>query len=235
MNKDSLGDRMKKNYEDRTRYFLPRRTYTLIRIDGKCFHSLTKQCNRPFDEELIKVMDYTALELCKNIMGCQLAYVQSDEISLLLTDFNNDQTQAWFDGNLQKIASVSASMATAYFNSMSNICDRVKKIAMFDSRVFTMSDAVEVENYFIWRQKDATRNSIQMVAQSLYSQKELQGVSTKDLQEKIFQKGINWNDYNAGFKRGRVALKRDLEYIVENPPIFTEDREYLKNLIPNIR
>ena len=233
--KDSLGDRMKKNYEDRTRYFLPRRTYTLIRIDGKCFHSLTKQCNRPFDEELIKVMDYTALELCKNIMGCQLAYVQSDEISLLLTDFNNDQTQAWFDGNLQKIASVSASMATAYFNSMSNICDRVKKIAMFDSRVFTMSDAVEVENYFIWRQKDATRNSIQMVAQSLYSQKELQGVSTKDLQEKIFQKGINWNDYNAGFKRGRVALKRDLEYIVENPPIFTEDREYLKNLIPNIR
>ena len=74
-----------------------------------------------------------------------------------------------------------------------------------------------------------------MVAQPLYSQKELQGVSTQDLQEKIFQKGINWNDYNAGFKRGRVALKRDLEYIVENPPIFTEDREYLKNLIPNIR
>ena len=233
--KDSLGNRMKNNYENRTRYYLPRRTYTIIRIDGKCFHSLTKKCNRPFDEDLIKLMNYTTFELCQNIMGCQFGYVQSDEISLLLTDFNNDQTEAWFDGNIQKITSVSASIATAYFNYKSNICDKINKLAMFDSRVFTISDNVEVENYFIWRQKDATRNSIQMVAQSLYSQKELQGVSTQNLQEKIFQKGINWNNYNAGFKRGRIIVKRDLGYEIENPPIFTENKEYLQDLIPNIR
>ena len=233
--KDSLGDRMKERYEDRTRYFLPRRTYTIIRLDGKAFHTFTKKFDRPYDKRITAWMDATALALCKQIQGTRFAYTQSDEISLLLTDFEGTETQAWFDGNIQKITSVSASMATAYFNYKSNVCDRINKLAMFDSRVFTISDKVEVENYFIWRQKDATRNSIQMVAQSLYSQKELQGVSTQNLQEKIFQKGINWNNYNAGFKRGRIIAKRDLGYEIENPPIFTENKEYLQDLIPNIR
>lgn len=233
--KDSLGDRMKKNYEDRTRYYLPRRTYTIIRVDGKAFHNLTKHCERPFDENLISHMNRTAEYMCENIMGSQFAYVQSDEISILVTDFNTDDTQAWFDGNLQKITSISSSLATCIFNQECEFNKKITKLALFDARAFTISDKVEVANYFIWRQKDATRNSVQMVAQSLYSHKELQHKSSSDLQEMIFEKGINWNDYNDGFKRGRVIIKGECGFKTVNPPIFTQDTEYLKRLIPTLR
>ena len=114
--KDSLGDRMKRNYEDRYRIYLTRRTPVIIRIDGKAFHSFTKGLNRPYDMVLKQSMWETAKDLCENIMGCQLAYIQSDEISLLLTDYRKLTTEAWFDYNLQKICSVSASMATRAFN-----------------------------------------------------------------------------------------------------------------------
>jgi len=116
MSKDSLGDRMKDDYENRTRYELPRRSYTLIRCDGKAFHSFTEGCKRPFDDRLIEAMNKTAVHLCSEITGTRLGYVQSDEISILLTDFESPKTQAWFDGNLQKIVSISASLATAAFN-----------------------------------------------------------------------------------------------------------------------
>jgi tRNA(His) 5'-end guanylyltransferase len=185
-------------------------------------------------------MDKTAIELCKNIQGAKLAYVQSDEISILMTDFDDVRTSAWFDGNIQKIVSVSASIATSAFNSThTSICSGVKHQANFDSRVFTIPERHEVMNYFIWRQKDAVRNSIQMVAQSLYSHKELQNKSTNDLQEMIFQKGINWNDYDDGLKRGRIAVKckyfkdevERTQWDIINPPIFTKDKEFLDNLI----
>jgi hypothetical protein len=165
--KDTLGDRMKEYYENRTKTYLPRRTYTLIRIDGKAFHTYTKGLNRPFDDQLMDDMDETAIYLCKNIQGAKLAFVQSDEISILLTDFDKLQTSAWFDGNIQKITSVSSSLATAKFNEL-----RPNKLALFDSRVFTIPSKVEVENYFIWRQQDTVRNSISSVAQSLYSSKD---------------------------------------------------------------
>ena len=110
--KDDLGDRQKKFYEDRTRYKLPRRTNTIIRLDGKSFHSLCKNFEKPFDKEFSDVMDNTALYLCQNIQGAVIAYVQSDEITILLTDYQKLTTDAWFDGNIQKIVSVSASMAT---------------------------------------------------------------------------------------------------------------------------
>ena len=109
--KDSLGDRMKEFYENRTRNFLPRRTYTIIRVDGKAFHSYTRGLIRPFDEKLVNDMDETACYMCKNIQGAKFAFVQSDEISILLTDFEGLTTDAWFDGNIQKMASVSASLA----------------------------------------------------------------------------------------------------------------------------
>ena len=114
--KDSLGDRMKRFYENITKYFLPRRTYTIIRIDGKAFHSLTQNFDKPFDYTFINQMDETAKYLCKNIQGAKFAFVQSDEISILMTDFDKINTSAWFDGNVQKIASISASMATSKFN-----------------------------------------------------------------------------------------------------------------------
>lgn len=109
----SLGDRMKKQYEDRSRIYLQRRTYTIIRIDGKAFHTYTQGLERPFDSKFCRDMDKTAEFLCRNIQGAQFAFVQSDEISILLTDFETIATEAWFDANLQKMCSVSASLATA--------------------------------------------------------------------------------------------------------------------------
>lgn len=247
---DALGDRMKANYEDRTRISLPRRSYTLIRIDGKAFHTYTRGMIRPFDDGLIDDMDVTAAYLCKNIMGAKFAFVQSDEISILLTDFEDIGTQSWFDSNLQKMCSVSSSQATRAFNEARlkrNGFDAMKW-AEFDSRVFQIPQKAEVENYFIWRQQDTTRNSISSVAQSLYSSKDLHGKNTDDQQDLIFQKGINWNDYAPKYKRGRMIVKETYEKAPEDDkgqtamrtrwvsievPIFTQDRNFLAERIPN--
>lgn len=269
MSGDSLGDRMKAQYENRTRYSLPRRTYTILRVDGKAFHSYTRDCERPFDTLLMEDMDFTAKAMCEQIQGAKLAYVQSDEISLVLTDFDTLQTDAWFDGSIQKMASISASIATAAFNAfrlhrllqraenprevdLSYGCPR----AMFDSRVFTIPDPEEVTNYLIWRQQDATTNSIQMVAQCHFPQSELQGKSVDQLQEMLWSAhGINWNDFPTRCKRGGVVVPRVTEktavfqdpatgetrtvegvqrraWEVETPPLFSRDRDWLRQFIP---
>jgi tRNA(His) 5'-end guanylyltransferase len=218
MSKDDLGDRIKANYEDRTRYFLPRRTYTIIRLDGKAFHTFTRGMDKPYDANLVNWMDIVAFELCQQIQGSVLAYTQSDEISILMTDFTGIKTDAWFDGNLQKIVSVAASIATAEFNRavlttnlplfISEDKGLTGKPAYFDARAFTIPDATEVGNYFIWRQRDAVRNSISMLAQSLYSHKELHGKSSTEQQELCFQKGKNWNDVSVRNKRGGFIIKK---------------------------
>ena len=226
---------MKEYYESRTKLLLPRRTYTLIRLDGKAFHTYTKGLETPFDDKLISDMDETAKYLCKNIQGAKFAFVQSDEISILLTDFDKLQTDAWFDGNIQKITSISASIATAKFNEL-----RPNKIAIFDSRVFTIPSNTEVENYFIWRQQDTVRNSISSVAQSLYSSKELHKVNVSDMQELCFKKGVNWNDFAKKKKRGRLIIKeyynkdeaKRSRWISIAPPTFTQERGELIRLIP---
>lgn len=226
---------MKANYEDRFRYLIPRRGFTIIRLDGVAFHTYTRGLKRPFDEIFIADMDNTAKYLCERIQGAKFAFVQSDEISILLTDFDRLTTDAWFDGNLQKMCSVSASMATAVFNQL-----RPGKLAYFDSRVFTLPYAEEVINYYIWRQQDCTRNSVTAVAQSLYSHKELMGKSNSDKQELIFQRGQNWNDYPARQKRGGAILQKiktvdgvDRHFwdIVE-APIFSQQREFFNLIFP---
>lgn len=264
--KDALGDRMKDFYESRTRVKLPRRTYTIIRIDGKAFHTYTRGLERPFDDGLIEDMNATTAYLCKNIQGAKFGYVQSDEISLVLTDFDKLGTHAWFDNNVQKMTSVAASMATSEFNRLRlmrfvdenrNIGATTRdikefKMAEFDARVFQIPFIDEVINYFIWRQQDAVRNSISSVAQSLYSSKELHGVKTDEMQEFIFKKGINWNDYSYRKKRGgligkvkTVIIKEQQgknEEVLENEfvrnkwqnietPTFTQDREFIKDLL----
>lgn len=257
MPKDSLGDRMKGHYEARTRVLLPRRTFVMIRVDGVCFHQYTRGCERPYDLGLMEDMDRTALALCRNIAGAQLAYVQSDEISVLLTDFGSTQTEAWFDNSLQKLVSVSASLATVHFNqARRERSPEQTKLACFDSRAFTIPDPVEVENYFVWRGQDATRNSISMTAQAHFAHERLQGKTANELQEMLWQeKGLNWNDTPGGFKRGRCVVKRsvvddvDFEdkrtgetrraegverrvWEVVVPPVFTQDRLWLQSHIP---
>lgn len=255
--RDDLGNRMKAQYEARSQTLLPRRTYTLIRIDGKTFHTYTRGLERPYDTALMEDMDATAQALCEELSGVALAYVQSDEISLLLTDFASEQTQAWFDGNVQKICSLSASIATAAFNlARYRRLGLTSKYACFDARAFTIPDPVEVENYFIWRQQDATRNSICMAARAHYSHKQVDGKSADVMQEMLWQKGVNWNDYPAGFKRGRVVVRRSRSesvtfthrqtgetkqteverfcWQIEEPPVFTRERQFLRALIPKL-
>ena len=235
--KDELGDRMKKNYENRTRILLPRRTYTIIRIDGKAFHTYTKGCVRPFDDDLIEDMNETACYLCKNIQGAKFAYVQSDEISILVTDFEKIGTDAWFDGNIQKIVSISSSLAASKFNQLRisrrcinnnniltpDVIDLIK-LADFDARTFTIPMDVEVENYFIWRQQDCVRNSISSVAQSLYSTEELKNKNGSVQQEMIHKKGKNWNDYPATQKRGRFISKVKVD--METPYVSKDKAQF---------
>ena len=217
--------RMKENYESRSKHFLTRRTPVIIRLDGKAFHTYTRGLDKPFDEGLIADMEETTKYLCENIQGVKIGYCQSDEISLFLTDYGEINTQAWFDYNLQKVVSISASMATAKFNELRllrlakfNEYDTARidvdalvenKLALFDSRAFSIP-LEEVPNYFLARQKDAVKNSISMLAQSLYSQTELHKKNQSDMQEMIFQKGQNWNDLDYRKKRG-CTIKKVLE------------------------
>ena len=249
--RDELGDRMKKNYENRTRFLLPRRTYTLIRVDGKAFHTYTRGCERPFDAGLIEDMNETACYLCKNIQGAKIGFVQSDEISILMTDFDKLDTDAWFDGNIQKIVSVATSLATSKFNQLRYLRDIKEKwnngmgittithrwlelfenfkLAEFDARTFTIPSKTEVMNYFIWRQQDTVRNSISSVAQSLYSSKELHGKNMSEQQEMIFQKGINWNDYDSTLKRGRFVFKEEVDMETDYKGTNFQQKNYKRN------
>ena len=113
---DNLGTRMKEFYEQVPKFRLYRRTPVAIRIDGKAFHTFTRGFQKPFDEILIRSMQATMKYLCENIQGCVLGYTQSDEITLILIDYKNLNSDAWFDYEIQKICSIAASMATMAFN-----------------------------------------------------------------------------------------------------------------------
>lgn len=235
MNKDEFGNRMK-SYENAYRMSLPKRMPVIVRIDGKAFHTYTKGLKKPFDENLAMAMAETAQYLCKNIAGCKLAYYQSDEISLLITNDDKLTTEAWFGNVLQKIVSVSASMTTAYFNSL-NWEGKPEELAMFDSRVFILPKD-EVNNYFLWRQNDATKNSISMLAQANYSQRELQNLNGSQMQDKLMtEKSINWNDLETWKKRGLCVCRENLvkEKGKRNPvnidleiPIFSSETDYIR-------
>ena len=232
--KDSLGDRMKGQYEDRTRYLLPRRTFTIIRLDGKAFHTLTRGCNKPFAEDVKEAMTAAAVAVVTEAQGAKLAYIQSDEISLVLTDFDFITTQAWFDGNLQKIVSVAAGIASVAFSRVFG------RNGIFDARAFTIPDPVEVENYFIWRQKDAIRNSVSACAQAAFSPKQLHGKKVADILPMLDEIGAPWDWTPIHYQRGWAITRQERpdapverwswapDYEV---PVFTEDREYVRGRI----
>ena len=203
MKKDSLGDRMKSNYEDRQRFYLTRRTPVIMRLDGKAFHTVTKKAEKPYDVTIINAMQATALKLLQEIQGAKCAYVQSDEISILITDFDALQTEAWFDYNLNKMVSISSAIASVEFSKLFG------KSVYFDSRVFNIPKE-EVTNYFRWRYLDWVRNSIQMLAQSLYSQKQLHGKNTSILQDMCMDKGINWSKLDPIYKNGTFYMDKIL-------------------------
>ena len=257
--RDSLGDRMKGNYENRSKTYLVRRMPVIIRLDGKAFHTFTRGFNKPFDEVMMQTMQQTTLKLCQDIQGCVFGYTQSDEITLVLVDYNDINTDAWFDYSVQKMCSVASSMCTLYFNKIfaemvdvfianSDVTPEEEKLervynkaiekgAMFDARVFNIP-VEEVTNCVLWRQQDATRNSISSLAQSKFSHKELQGKSSSQMQDMLMEKfGINWNDLTIPEKRGTAVYKRTIndttEWIVDNqmPILKNEDRDYVEKLV----
>lgn len=257
---DKLGDRMKEYYENRSKTYLTRRTPVIIRIDGCHFHSFCKGLRKPYDPLFIKAMQLTTKDLCEHIQGCKIGYVESDEISLLLTDYDTLKTDAWFDYSVQKICSVTASMTAMFFNrnfaklvknfykdcvegSFNETEDEryynnvlTKKVELggyFDARAFNIPES-EIVNYFIWRQNDATRNSIQGLAQVNFSQKQIHGLNNSQLQDKLHEeKGINWNDCSTVEKRG-TCVKRDLlgRWIIDTEiPIFTQNSNYILEIV----
>ncbi|MDI2128738.1 tRNA(His) guanylyltransferase Thg1 family protein [Yinghuangia seranimata] len=198
-----LGDRMK-GYEAAARMVLPQRTYTVIRVDGRAFHTYMRGARKPFDDEFMAAMDRVAEALCTEVGGAAFAYTQSDEVSVLATDFAAPGTEPWFGGVVAKQVSVAAAVATAELNAQ-----RPGKRALFDARVFTVPDAVEAANYFLWRQRDAVRNSVSMAAQACFSQRRLHGVSVGGMRQLLLDEaGVDWGAYPEGCKRGRVALRR---------------------------
>src|SRR5579863_6236304 len=226
--RDSLGDRMR-GYEDAYRIYLTGRMPLIIRVDGKAFHTLTRKLEKPFDHGFIKQMLHVAETLCAEIQGVKLAYWQSDEISLMVTDYDTLTTQAPFDKNLQKLVSISASIATSAFNPFGLMG---APDGNFDSRAFILPKE-EVCNYFLWRQQDATRNSINSVGQAHFSPKQLHGLSTNKVQDLLFkEKGINWNDLPIINKRGACVIRVDGKWTVDKEiPIFSQDREYVNRFV----
>ena len=232
---DEIGIRMKTFYEEIPKTKLMRRCPVVLRIDGKAFHTFTRSFQKPFDEVLIKSMQETTKYLCENIQGCVLGYTQSDEISLVLIDYNKLNSSAWFDYEVQKMCSIAASMTTMEFNKVfqsiysrmfmsskseqENLYNKYGQKcyeAMFDARCFNIPTE-EVTNYIYWRQLDATRNSIQMVGQANFSHKELQNKSCNDIQDMLMiQKGINWNNLPIYQKRGSCCIKEKYFKSCEN-------------------
>jgi len=249
MDRSDLANRMKTYYEEIPKTKLMRRTPVIVRLDGKAWHTWTRSFQKPFDDILIASMQETMKYLCENIQGCVFGYTQSDEISLVLVDYKNLNSSAWFDYEVQKMCSISASMATMYFNKifekyvrknypndfeptinnspLSAYLKAIEKGAMFDSRCFNLPKE-EVTNYIYWRQLDATRNSIQMLGQSEFSHKELHGKSCNIIQDMLLtKKNINWNNLPTYKKRGS-SCKKDIQghwFVDKNMPILKKTEE----------
>jgi len=207
-----LAVRMK-SYEAATGAILPSNSWAVLRLDGKAFHTYTRNLDKPFDRQLMLDMDLLMNYLCSNISGAVFGYTQSDEISIIMHDLSRPTHQHWFAGKTQKIVSVAASYAGAYWNRLR----ADSEISVFDARVFTVPSTMEVRNYLLWRQMDALRNAIFLAANSVYSHKELLGKTFSDKRRMLKEAGLSWeDDYSdretLGAISGKVAYSEDVEY-----------------------
>ncbi len=202
----ALGERIKA-YEQVTRNFLCKRMPVMVRVDGRAFHTLTCGADKPFDQHLINVMAESALAVAEDMQGFKAAYVQSDEATFFMTDYDDINTDGWFGYNLNKIVSLSASIMTAMFNAN---YEKSNRMAFFDSRAFNIPRD-EVANAFLWRMKDWERNSLQMYCQSMFSHKQLYGKCKEDMHNMLHGAGKNWTtDLTDQEKNGTWIVKTDL-------------------------
>lgn len=198
----SLGERIK-GYERASAHQLTPNSSVIIRVDGRAFHTYTRGMNRPFDQHLMDSMVLAAEQTAAEMQGFKLGYTQSDEATFLLTDFDRHDTLGWFGYDLSKLISISASLFTMYFNRR----HIVKQTAVFDSRAFVVPE-LDVPNTFVWRQKDWERNSLQMLARSHFSHKELLGKNRTQMHDMLHRVGVNWaTDLTAQQKNGTFVLR----------------------------
>lgn len=233
----TLGDRMK-GYENVSQSVLMKRTPVIIRVDGRAFHTFTKQYlldRTPFSQIMTHCMAAAAMSLVHQIQGAVLAYAQSDEISVLVRDWDNFNTEQWFGGKIQKMVSISSAIASvafyAAYEKLTDPIDYAPHRPLFDSRAFNVPRE-DVDNYFIWRQKDAIRNSVNMLGQYHFSHKELQGKNVDQVKQMLEEKGVSWDKLSTVNKRGFcVPAKYPLSSAGPRPdfdiPEFVTDREYI--------
>lgn len=258
MKNDDLGDRMK-CYESNSQVILPHDNPVIIRLDGKSFSRLTKNLDKPWDMSFILCMQSAAKYLAENIQGCKIAYAQSDEISLLLDTSDNENSQPWFGYKTQKLTSVSASMAATSFlasfiKNFENEAQEVmsyKKYPAFDARCISLPKH-EVNNYFWWRQADAIRNSMQMLARANFSYSQCFNKNTEQLDNMLREKGILWSQQDTSCRLGYcfVKIKTTEQFTINRGngeevvvaernkwvldgdiPIFKDNKEYINNLL----
>jgi len=224
MNK--LGDRIKSNYESRSRYELTRRTPVIIRVDGRAFHTFTKGMQRPFDQNLIDAMVHAASKVGLNMQGFKAAYIQSDEASFFMTDYDTLQTDAWFGYSKSKIETIAASIMTASFNrKLDHVID-----AYFDARSFNIPRE-EVSNYFLWRSLDWERNSVSMYCSEYFSHKQMHKKNKSDQHEMLYSVDKNWaTDLSEQIKNGTWVM-RDGQIRTDILPNYESISELLHPLI----
>ena len=247
--RDSLGDRMK-DYESRNQNYLQKRIPVIIRVDGRAFHSFTNGLYKPFDNLFTDTMIQTMETLCSEIQNCVFGYVQSDEISLFLKDYDSINTSAWFDYRTDKLCSISASLATYYFNKyfhqkvelmnnftsdenyMSTLLKCCNKPAVFDARCFNLPKE-EIINYFYWRELDAVRNSIQACGQAQFSHKELEHKNCDNIKEMLQNIDKPWENLPIYKQRGTCCKRENKEWVIDYsmPLLVKEGRNYLEELI----
>ena len=220
----NLSDRMKL-YEkvESARRFIPLLP-VCIRIDGKAFHSYTRQLEKPYDERLSNIMVAVTKSLVSQT-NAKVGYTQSDEINLVLYS-DRIESQVFFDGKVQKLVSVLASMTTAEFNSLALVVPELKGPALFDCRAWSVPTLAEAANVLLWRELDATRNSIQSATRALYSHKQCDNKNTSEMQEMLLQKGVNWNDYPGFFKRGTFVFNRKVLRVLTADEFYKIPRHY---------
>lgn len=211
MKEKTLGDRMKRYEMEEAGRRLMLNLPIMARLDGRAFHSFTRGLDRPFDSNLANCMVRTTCRLVDEF-NATLGYTQSDEISLFWANANTESEMA-FDGRYHKLVSLLASYATRQFGRAIDeyLPSKSHLDPQFDCRVWQVPNMMEVYNSFLWREDDATRNSLQMAAQSFYSHKELHRKNSPELHDMLHAKGVNWNNYPTYFKRGTYARRMNYE------------------------
>lgn len=190
-----------KAVEQAHRHVLAAGGFVIVRVDGKSFHTYVKGLDRPFDRDFATAMVGAGLALCESDCPARLAYVQSDEISVVM-DVRTGQP--WFGGRIDKITSVVSSMVTAHFNQA--MSTRTGRLGYFDARVLALDLVADVIGYLEWRRADALRNSVSMLAHHTFSDASLRGVGTAERKKMLASAGNSWDDLPVDLKAGALLI-----------------------------